>query len=148
MIRLRLAVALLALPFLGACELYLASRPEITGGVLCNMLGHQVVNDSNLTAAKSEGVPLGTFLGRRIGREVVLIDELQTAEALESSCDGHATTWRNAETGQRYSVTPTRTYQGQSGRCRDFTAVTEVGGREQVIHGTACRRPDGIWKGA
>lgn len=146
MIRKRLVLVLLALPFLGACELYLASKPEITGGVLCNVLGHQVVDDSGRAAATSEGVPLGTFLGRRIGREIYLIDKLKTAEALESSCDGHATTWRNADTGQRYSVRPMRTYQGQSGRCRDFTTVAEDQGREQVVQGTACRQPDGTWK--
>jgi surface antigen len=147
MTRTRLALVLLALPFLGACELYLASRPEITGGVLCEMLVHQVVDNSMRTAPASEGVPLGLFLGRRIGREVYLIDELKTAEALESSCDGHATTWRNADTGQRYSVRSMRTYQGQSSRCREFTTVAENQGREQVIEATACRQPDGTWKG-
>jgi surface antigen len=148
MIRKRLVVVLVALPFLGACELYFASKPEITGGVLCNVLGHQVVDDSGRAAATSESVQLGRFLGRRIGREVYLIDELKTAEALESSCDGHTTTWRNTDTGQRYSVTPTQTYLSQSGRCRDFTTVTEDGGREQVIHGKACRQPDGTWRAA
>lgn len=142
----RFVLVLLALPFLGACELYLASRPQITGGILCEALGHQVVDSSMRTAPASEGVPLGLFLGRRIGREVYLIDELKTAEALESSCDGHAATWRNADTGQRYSVRPMRTYQGHSGRCRDFRTVTENQGREQVIHGTACRQPEGTWK--
>ena len=144
----RLVLVLLALPFLGACELYLASKPEITGGVLCNVLGHPVVDESGREAATSEGVPLGTVLGRRIGREVYLIDSLKAAEALESSCDGHAATWRNTDTGQRYSVTPTQTYQRQSGRCRDFTTVTENQDREQVIHGTACRQPDGTWGAA
>jgi surface antigen len=148
MIRKRLVVVLLALPFLGACESYFASKPEITGGVLCNVLGRQVVDDSGPAAATSESVQLGRFLGRRIGREVYLIDELKTAEALESSCDGHATTWRNTDTGQRYSVTPTQTYRLPSGRCRDFTTVAENEGREQVIHGKACRQPDGTWKAA
>lgn len=148
MIRKRLVLVLLALPFLGACELYLASKPEITGGVLCSVLGHQVIDDSGRAAATSESVPLRTFLGRRIGREVYLIDELKTAEALESSCDGHATTWRNADTGQRYSVRPMRTYQGQSGRCRDFTTAAESQGGEQVIQATACRQPDGTWRAA
>ena len=146
MIRKRLVLVLLALPFLGACELYLASKPEITGGLLCNVLGHQILEDSGRLAATSEGVQLGNFLGRRIGREVYLIDELKTAEALESSCDGHATTWRNTDTGQRYSVTPTQTYRWQSGRCRDFTTVAENQGRERVIHGTACRQMDGTWR--
>ena len=148
MIRKRLVLGLLALPFLAACESYFASKPEMTGGVLCNVLGYQIVDDSGPAAATSDVVRLGTFLGRRIGREVYLIDELKTAEALESSCDGHATTWRNTDTGQRYAVTPTQTYRWQSGRCRDFTTVAEDQGREQVIHGKACRQPDGTWRAA
>jgi surface antigen len=148
MIRKRLVLVLLALPLLGACELYFASKPEITGGVLCNVLGHQVVEDSKRTAATSNDLPLGRFLGRRIGREVYLIDELKTAEALETSCDGHATTWQNTDTGQRYTVRPARTYQGQAGRCRDFTTVVESQGREQTVEATACRQPDGTWRGS
>ena len=146
--RKRLVLGLLALPFLAACESYFASKPDITGGVVCNVLGRQIVDDSGPEAANSDVVRLATFLGRRIGRELYLIDELKTAEALESSCDGHATTWRNTDTGQRYSVTPTQTYLLQSGRCRDFTTVTEDEGREQLIHGKACRQPDGTWKAA
>ena len=144
--RKRLVLGLLALPFLAACESYFASKPEITGGVLCNVLGRQVVDDRGQAAAKSDNERLATFLGGRVGRGVYLIDELKTAEALESSCDGHTTTWRNTGAGQRYSVTPTQTYRLQSGRCRDFTTVAEDQGREQVIHGKACRQPDGTWK--
>jgi surface antigen len=146
MIRKRLVVVLLALPFLGACELYFALRRDITGGIVCDALGHQIVDRSSRTPATTEGVSLGTFLGRGSGPGMHLIDELKTAEALESSCDGHATAWRNADTGRRYSVKPTRTYPGQTGRCRDFTTVIEIEGREHVIHGTACRQPDGTWK--
>jgi len=145
-IRKRLILVLFALPFLGACELYLASKRDITGAPICDVLGRQIVAGSGPTAAMTEGLPLGAFLGSRIGRDVYLIDELKTAEALESSCDGQATTWRNADTGRRYSVTPTRTYQGQAGWCREFTAVTEVQGRQQAIDGTACRQRNGTWK--
>ena len=42
---------------------------------------------------------------------------------------------------------PTRTYQGDSGtRCRDFTATSEIDGRDEVVNGTACKQPDGAWK--
>ena len=140
-----LVTILLVVPILGACESYFASKRDITGGFLCDVLGHPIIDATARTAA-TEGTPLGAFLGSRIGRRVPLIDELKTAEALESSCDGRASTWRNADTEDRYSVTPVRTYRTQSARCRDFTAVTDVRGHEQVIHATACRQPDGTWK--
>ena len=147
-IRKRLVLVLLALPFLGACESYLAWKRDTTGEPLCDVLGRQVVVSSGGTAAMTEGLRLGAFLGSRIGRNVYLIDELKTAEALESSCDGRATTWRNVDSGRRYSVTPTRTYQGPAGRCRDFMAIIETEGREQVIRSIACRQPGGTWKAA
>jgi hypothetical protein len=78
--------------------------------------------------ATIRGVLLGTFLGTRIGREVCLIDELKTAEALESSCD---------DTGKRHSVPTAHTYQRQPGRCRDFMPVSKSQGFDEVIHGTA-----------
>jgi hypothetical protein len=44
---------------------------------------------------------MGAFLRRRIGPGIYLIDELKTAEALVSSCEGHATTWRSVDTKRR-----------------------------------------------
>ena len=146
MIRKRLVIVLFALPFLSACELYFAATQDITGGFLCDLLGHQIVDDSGRMAATTEGVTLEKFFGSRIGRRLPLIDELKTAEALESSCDGHATSWRNADTGQRYSVKPMSTYQGRWGRCRDFAIVIENQDREETVRGTACRQHDGTWK--
>ena len=148
MICKRLTVVLLALPFLGACESYFASHHDVAGRISCGVSADQIVDDNGQPVATSEGVTRGAFLGSRIGRRWPLIDELKTAEALETSCDGQATSWRNADTGQRYSLTPTRTYRAASGLCRDFTAVTELDGREEVVRGTACRQPDGTWKAA
>src|SRR5262249_58099445 len=79
---------LLLLPLLSGCELYFASKHESTGGIICSVLGRQVVEDGGRTPARIEGVPLRSFLSNRIGHEVNLIDELKTEEALESSCDG------------------------------------------------------------
>jgi surface antigen len=74
-------------------------------------------------------------------------DQARTTHALDKSADGESTAWRNDQTGMRHAVTPTRTYQADSGgRCRDFTTVTRIDGREEVVDGTACRQPDGTWK--
>ena len=74
-------------------------------------------------------------------------DRAHTTHALNTSADGESTAWRNDATGLRYSVTPTRTYQADAGgRCRDITTVAQIDGREEVVHVTACRQPDGTWK--
>jgi surface antigen len=140
--------ALLALAFLGACE----SNPSkedigmITGAVLGGVLGHQVGNGSGRTAATIGGAALGAFLGSRIGRSMDREDQRKAAHALEVAPDGRSTAWRNPNTGQIYSVTPTRTYGSASSPCRDFTTTTEIESREEVVHGMACRQPDGSWK--
>lgn len=144
-----LVAALLALPLLTACETYEPSKQDIgmaTGAILGGVLGHQIGGGSGRTVATIGGAALGGFFGSRIGRNMDRNDQLKTAEALEKSRDGQAATWRNADNGQQYAVTPTKTYQGASGHCRDFTTVTEIEGRQEVVHGMACRQPDGTWK--
>ena len=144
-----LIAALLALTLLTACETYEPSKQDIgmaTGAILGGVLGHQIGGGSGRTVATIGGAALGGFVGSRIGRNMDRNDQLKTAEALDKSRDGQAATWRNADNGQQYSVTPTKTYQSASGHCRDFTTVTEIEGRKEVVQGTACRQPDGTWK--
>ena len=54
--------------------------------------------------------------------------------------------WRNPDTGDTYSVTPTRTYETEQGPCREFTMQASIGGRPDTVYGTACRQSDGSWK--
>ncbi len=145
----RIIATTLALALLAACE----SQPSkenigmATGAVLGGVLGHQIGGGSGKTVATVGGAALGAFVGSRVGRNMDHSDQAHTTHALARSADGESTTWRNNETGTRYSVTPTRTYQGDSGgRCRDFTTVAQIDGRDEVLHGTACKQPDGTWK--
>ena len=147
-----LIAALLALLSLTACESHPPSKTDIgmvTGAVLGGALGHQVGHGSGQTAATIGGAALGAFLGSRVGTGMDRSDQLKTAEALETSKDGQAKSWLNPDTGQHYSVMPTRSYQGASGPCREFTTVMEVrDGRRELVNGTACRQPDGTWRTA
>jgi surface antigen len=147
-----LDAALLALAFfLGACESHSPSKEDIgmaTGAVLGGVIGHQFGSGGGQTVATIGGAALGAFLGSRIGRKMDQDDQKKTAQALETSREDSATTWRNPDTGQTYSVTPTHTYQGAAGPCRHFRTVTQIDGHEEVVQGTACRQPDGTWKAA
>ena len=107
---------------------------------------HQIGHGSGRTIATIGGAALGGFIGSRVGRNMDENDQRKAAQALETSPDAHATSWRNPNTGQRYSVTPTRTYDGSKGPCRDFETTTDIDGRTETVHGTACRQPDGTWK--
>lgn len=148
MSRTYFVVALLAASLAGGCE----SNPSkqdigmVTGAVVGGLLGHQVGGGSGKTVATIGGAALGAFLGSRIGQSMDRDDQVKMARALESKPDNHPTTWRNPKSGQSFTVTPTRTYSNDTDRCRDFSTTTELEGREEVIHGRACRQPGGLWK--
>jgi surface antigen len=67
-----------------------------------------------------------------------------TAQAApESNPDGHASTWRDPNSGHSGSTVPTRTYDSALGPCREYTTSVVIDGKTQSAHGTACREPDG-----
>ena len=146
----RMAVALV-LALLGGCEsMEPASQQDAgtaTGAILGDAVGHQVGHGTGTTVATTGGGVLGGVVGTRIGAHMDRNDQLNTAQALETSRNGQATTWRNPDTRHRYTVTPTRTYESASGSCREFTTVAYLDdGRHEVVHGKACRQPDGTWR--
>jgi surface antigen len=70
-----------------------------------------------------------------------------TNRTLESAPTGQAASWRNPDSGNSGTVTPTRTYQRSGGEyCREYTQTVRVGGKTEEAYGTACRQPDGTWK--
>jgi surface antigen len=118
----------------------------VTGGVLGGLLGAQVGQGSGRTLAIIAGAVAGAFAGSHIGKTMDQSDRQKTAQALETAPTGSPTAWRNPDTGSTYTVTPTRTYASASEPCRDFTTKAVIDGRDEVVHGTACRQPDGNWQ--
>jgi surface antigen len=92
------------------------------------------------------GAVLGAFVGGRIGKSMDDNGQRKTVQGLEVATDNLSTAWRNPKTGHSYSVTHTN--GSATSPCRDFTATAEFDGRQEVVHGTACRQPDGGWKTA
>jgi surface antigen len=143
-----LIAATLAALFVSACE----SNPSkedvgmVSGAVLGGVIGHQIGHGAGNAIATVGGAALGGYVGSRIGRNMDREDQKKTAQALENSPDQRTSSWRNPNTGQAYSVTPKRTYDGADGPCRDFETTTEIEGRKETVHGTACRQADGSWK--
>ena len=144
----RYLVVSLAL-LLGGCDSNPPSKENIgvaTGAVLGGVLGNQVGHGGGRVLATIGGAALGGYIGGRVGRSMDENDQRKASQALETSPDNRASSWHNPNTGQSYSVTPKRTYAGSSGPCRDFETMTDLDGRKETLHGTACRQPDGTWK--
>jgi surface antigen len=118
----------------------------VIGGILGGVLGAQVGGGRGRTVATIVGTLAGAAIGGAVGKSMDETDRLKTAHALESVRTGVPSTWRNPDTGNRYTVTPTRTYDSAQGPCREYTVDALVGGRPEKVYGTACRQPDGSWR--
>lgn len=118
----------------------------VIGGLLGGVLGAQVGQGSGRTAATIIGTMAGAVIGGNVGRSMDDRDRMHTALALENVRTGVPTQWRNPDTGNAYTVVPTRTYETQQGPCREYTVHAVVGGEADKVYGTACRQPDGSWQ--
>ena len=118
----------------------------VVGGVLGGLLGSQVGEGSGKTAAVIVGTLIGTAIGGSIGQSMDETDRLKTSRALETVRTGVPTSWQNPDSGNSYTVTPTRTYETEGEPCREYTVDAYIGGKREEVYGTACRQPDGSWK--
>lgn len=134
---------------LAACTSY--GRQEqtgmVVGGALGGLLGSQVSgkHDDWRTAAIIAGTMAGAAIGGSIGQTMDEVDRMKTAQSLEAVRTGVPSAWQNPDTGNQYSVTPTRTFVTAEGPCREYTINALIGGRQETVYGTACRQPDGSW---
>lgn len=142
------AAAMVTLPALTGCETTThAQQGQVIGGVLGGVIGSQVGDGSGQTAAIIIGTMAGSMIGRQIGQSMDDVDRMKTARALNDNRTGQSTTWTNPDTGEKYTVTPTHTYEQAGGPCREFELDATVGGEPgQSVSGTACLQADGSWK--
>jgi len=119
----------------------------VTGGALGGVLGSTVGGGNGKTAAIIVGTLGGALIGGAIGKSMDTVDQMKANQALESNRTNQPSSWTNPDNNNSYSVTPTRTYTGNTGQpCRDFTTNATINGQNQVINGTACRDSNGKWR--
>ncbi|MGB8337444.1 MAG: RT0821/Lpp0805 family surface protein [Burkholderiales bacterium] len=118
----------------------------VIGGVLGGVIGSEVGQGHGRTTATIVGTLIGSSIGGSVGRSMDETDRLKTAHALENVRTGVASSWSNPDTGNRYTVVPTKTIENPSGPCREYTVDATVGGAKDKVYGTACRQADGSWK--
>lgn len=118
----------------------------VTGGVVGGLLGSQFGSGSGKVAAAAGGALLGAYLGGNIGKSMDKVDQMKLERTLETAPTGRDTQWRNPDSGNQYSVRPTRTYYEHQRPCREFTTHALIGGKSQEIFGRACRQADGSWR--
>jgi surface antigen len=116
------------------------------GGVVGGLLGSQFGGGSGKVMAAAGGALLGAYLGGKIGKTMDRQDKLEMERALETAPTGRSVAWSNPDTGNRYSVQPTRTYYHEKQPCREYVTKALIGGKTQQIYGKACRQADASWR--
>ena len=129
------------------CQVTREQGGAAAGAVVGGVVGNQIGGGHGQDIATAIGVFAGALAGASIGRSLDQLDEANTTNALENNKTHQASSWVNPDSGNKYSVTPTKTYQSNSGRyCREYQSMVIIGGEEQQSYGTACRQPDGDWE--
>jgi surface antigen len=124
---------------------------EVLGGLLGaaagGLVGSRFGDGRGQLAAVGGGTLLGFLIGGSIGRSMDEVDQNCVGQVLEHAGNGQQISWNNPQTGAQYQVVPTATVQSSDGRyCREYTATSVIGGKNQQTYGRACRQPDGSWK--
>ena len=149
-------IAVLALAVtVGACQ-GMQDNPKQTGGTLLGaglgaLIGSQIGSGKGQMAAIAIGALAGGWAGSEVGKSLDRADrqyaERTAQDSLEYAQIGQAKAWRNPDSGNSGTFTPTRTYRTADGQnCRDFETTIYVDGKQETGTGRACRRADGTWQ--
>jgi surface antigen len=119
----------------------------IVGGVAGGLIGNTIGHGDGRAAATILGAALGAVVGGQVGRQLDDADRSYAYTAADRSFrSGRVSTWDNPETGHHGRFRMRRSYQGDSGMCREFDHTIWARGEPQLIEGTACEMADGSWR--
>jgi surface antigen len=148
--KLLITTFLLGSVILSGCEGHRRESGTIIGGVAGGLIGSQFGKGGGQVAATAIGAIAGAGLGNMIGSQMDERDQALRNRALSSSLEtaptGVVSTWKNPDSGNWGTLTPTKTFNQGNRFCREFTQKITIGGKTQEGYGTACRQPDGSWQ--
>ena len=148
-LKLLTSIALVTALSASGCATYQGSQEQtgmVIGGILGGVLGNQVGGGHGRTAAIIAGTLAGAAIGGAIGQHMDGNDRRRVGQTLETVRTGVPSRWHNPDTGNDYTVVPTRTYGTTSVPCREYAIDALIGGKREKVYGTACRQPDGSWR--
>ncbi|MFK7974449.1 MAG: RT0821/Lpp0805 family surface protein [Rickettsiaceae bacterium] len=149
---LKFSIYTLSLVLLANCQgqFNKQSGGTLIGGVTGGLLGAQFGKGEGKLVATGVGALAGALVGGQIGKSLDEYDQQMlkksSQQALEFAPAGNSVEWRNPDSGNHGSITPTRTFREQGQYCREYQQQIIVGGETKNAYGKACRQPDGSWK--
>ena len=153
--KLLLGIMMASTLALGACQTMDGSNTKQivgtgSGALIGGILGSKVGNGSGQLWATGAGALLGALAGSEIGKSLDAADRGYSEKATYNAHQapvGETITWRNPDSGNYGTVTPTRDgYSSGGAYCREYQQTVYVGGKKESAFGRACRQPDGSWK--
>lgn len=149
--------ALLVMSMTAACEqgasgdvFSKANIGTVLGAGTGAAVGHSIGKGKGNTIAIVAGTLLGAGLGRSIGNSLDKADlaaaERTSQSALENAPTGKSVAWKNPDSGNSGTITPTKTYTSGNQQCREYSQTVTIGGKKEQAYGHACRQDDGSWK--
>lgn len=156
----RTVVAISAVSLLAACQQQ-GGQPDqvfnktnagtLAGAALGGWAGHNIGKGKGQTIATIAGTLIGAGLGHEVGSSLDKADmgyyNRTSQHALETAQPGESLPWRNPESGNSGTITPSNYYKTADNQyCREYNQTITVGGRTERGYGTACRQPDGTWQ--
>ena len=122
-------------------------RGGLLGAVAGGYLGSKIGSGSGKTAAVIGGTSSACWWAEALAAEMDRVDQNCVGQVLERAPKDQTVIWNNPDRNSEYQVTPTKTYQTESGAyCREYQTKIIIAGRAEIAHGTACRQADGTWK--
>ncbi|MCE2926541.1 MAG: glycine zipper 2TM domain-containing protein [Rickettsiales bacterium] len=123
----------------------------LAGAIGGGIIGSNIGSGKGAIAGTIAGTLLGGALGSSIGASLDKADMVmydQTSQrALNNSQNGQTLPWKNPQTGNSGTITPTNYFKNDAGEyCREYTQTIVIGGKREQGRGTACREPDGTWR--
>lgn len=92
------------------------------------------------------GLIFGTLIGKKIGASMNSNDRARRTTALENNRTNQPLAWTNPDSGNKYRVTPKRTYKSANNvPCREFETEAFIRGERKEYTGKACRDNNGNW---
>jgi surface antigen len=138
------------------CQTTMQDNPKqtigtILGASLGGLVGASFGGGKGKLAAVAVGVLAGAYFGSEVGKSLDATDKAHmdknAKDGLEYSKSGATTAWRNPDSGNSGTFTPTKTYSSSTGEnCREFETTIIVDGKEETATGQACREANGEWK--
>ncbi len=141
---------------LGGCVTQMEQNPKQTIGTVLGaglgaLTGSQIGSGKGKLVSVAVGALAGAWFGGEVGKSLDKADRAfmkqNAQESLEYGKNGSTMSWKNPDSGNSGSITPTRTFQKADGQyCREFQQTVYVNGKQEASKGRACRETDGSWK--